>query len=44
MPLYELGRVSMAAIFDRIRTEAIDDVVVTSPAPELVLRESTTTR
>jgi LacI family transcriptional regulator len=42
MPLYELGKVSMAAIFDRIRTQAIDDVVVRSPAPELVLRESTT--
>jgi LacI family transcriptional regulator len=41
MPLYELGKVSMAAIFDRIRTQAIDDVVVRSPAPELVLREST---
>lgn len=44
MPLYELGKVSMAAIFDRIRTEAIDDVVVRSPAPQLVLRESTAVR
>lgn len=41
MPLYELGKVSMAALFDRIRTQAIDDVVVRSPAPELILREST---
>jgi LacI family transcriptional regulator len=44
MPLYELGKRSMAAIFDRIRTEAIDDIVVTDPPPELVLRESTAPR
>ena len=44
MPLYELGKISMAAIFDRIRSEAIDDVVVTDPEPELVLRESTAHR
>jgi LacI family transcriptional regulator len=44
MPLYELGKVSMAAIVDRIRSEAIDDIVVTDPAPELVLRESTAQR
>ena len=44
MPLYELGKVSMAAIFDRIRSEAIDDIVVTDPAPALVLRESTAPR
>jgi LacI family transcriptional regulator len=44
MPLYELGKVSMSAIFERIRSEAIDDVVVTDPAPELVLRESTAPR
>jgi LacI family transcriptional regulator len=41
MPLYELGKVSMAAIFDRIRSETIEDVVVTDPAPELIVREST---
>jgi len=41
MPLYELGKRSMVAIFDRIRADAIEDVVVTDPAPELVLREST---
>jgi LacI family transcriptional regulator len=41
MPLYELGRVSMAAIFDRIRSEEIDDVVVTEPGPELIVRQST---
>jgi LacI family transcriptional regulator len=44
MPLYELGKVSMAAIFDRIRSGSIDDVVVTDPAPELVLRQSTARR
>jgi len=44
MPLYELGKVSMAAIFDRIQSEAIADVVVTEPAPTLVLRESTARR
>ncbi|HMH58288.1 MAG TPA: substrate-binding domain-containing protein, partial [Galbitalea sp.] len=41
MPLYELGKQSMAAIFDRIRAEATVDIVVTDPPPELVLREST---
>ncbi len=44
MPLYELGKRSMAAIFDRIRAEAIDDTVVTDPVPLLVLRESTAPR
>jgi LacI family transcriptional regulator len=44
MPLYELGKVSMAAIVERIRAEAIDDVVVADPPPELVLRESTAAR
>jgi LacI family transcriptional regulator len=41
MPLYELGKQSMAAIFDRIRAAATVDVVVIDPPPELVLREST---
>jgi LacI family transcriptional regulator len=44
MPLYELGELSMVAIFDRIRSETIDDVVVTDPPPELILRESTAPR
>jgi LacI family transcriptional regulator len=44
MPLYELGKVSMAAIFERIRSEATPDVVVSDPPPELVLRESTAPR
>ncbi len=41
MPLYELGKRSMTAIFERIRTDAIADVVVRDPLPELVLRQST---
>ena len=41
MPLYELGKRSMAAIFDRIRAEVTVDVVVGDPPPQLVLREST---
>jgi LacI family transcriptional regulator len=41
MPLYELGRRSMAAIFERTRSESIEDIVVTDPPPELVLRDST---
>jgi LacI family transcriptional regulator len=44
MPLYELGKRSMVAIFDRIRADAIEDIVVTDPTPELVLRESTALR
>jgi LacI family transcriptional regulator len=41
MPLYELGKVSMAAVFDRIREGVIDDVVVLDPPPHLIIREST---
>ncbi|WP_137844511.1 LacI family DNA-binding transcriptional regulator [Microbacterium sp. 2FI] len=41
MPLYELGRAGMTAIFDRITTGAVSDVVVADPAPVLVEREST---
>ncbi|MEO7121862.1 MAG: LacI family DNA-binding transcriptional regulator [Lacisediminihabitans sp.] len=41
MPLYELGKASMAAMFERIHSGVITDVVITDPAPELVLREST---
>jgi LacI family transcriptional regulator len=44
MPLYELGKLSMVAIFDRVRSEIIDDIVVTDPAPELIVRESTAPR
>jgi len=44
MPLYELGKRSMAAIVDRIRSNSIDDVVVANPAPVLVLRQSTASR
>jgi LacI family transcriptional regulator len=41
MPLYELGRQSMTAIFERITTGAIDDRVVENRSPELIVREST---
>ncbi len=41
MPLYELGRTAMGAIFDRITVGSVSDVVVTDPAPMLVEREST---
>jgi LacI family transcriptional regulator len=41
MPLYELGKQSMAAIYDRIRAGVTVDTVVSDPPPELVLREST---
>jgi LacI family transcriptional regulator len=44
MPLYELGKSSMSAIFERIRTGAIADFVVRDPAPHLVVRESTAHR
>lgn len=41
MPLYELGRAGMAAIFDRITAGTVADVTVHDPAPLLVVREST---
>jgi LacI family transcriptional regulator len=44
MPLYELGKQSMSAIFDRIRSNTINDLVVDDPLPELVIRESTARR
>ncbi|KRB36812.1 LacI family DNA-binding transcriptional regulator [Microbacterium sp. Root180] len=41
MPLYELGRTAMAALFERITAGTVADVVVSDPAPQLVVREST---
>jgi LacI family transcriptional regulator len=41
MPLYELGRTSMAAIVERIASERNQDRVVREPLPQLILREST---
>jgi len=41
MPLYELGRAGMSAIFDRITAGTVSDIVVADPAPVLVEREST---
>lgn len=40
MPLYELGRTAMGAIFDRITAGTVSDVVVRDPAPQLIVRES----
>ncbi|MHC3000029.1 LacI family DNA-binding transcriptional regulator [Microbacterium sp. HJ5] len=41
MPLYELGRMAMTAVFERITAGAVSTVVVRDPAPQLVVREST---
>ncbi len=41
MPLYELGRESMAAIFDRIVDATTSDRVIRDPKPQLVERDST---
>jgi LacI family transcriptional regulator len=41
MPLYELGTLSMGALFQRIRADSIADLVVTDPPPHLVKRAST---
>ncbi|HEY8912740.1 LacI family DNA-binding transcriptional regulator [Lacisediminihabitans sp.] len=41
MPLYELGRHAMKAIFERITEGKVEDVVVTDPPPELIIRGST---
>lgn len=41
MPLYELGRQAMAAIFERITSGTVADHVVRDPAPELIVRDST---
>lgn len=41
MPLYELGRAGMRAVCDRIDGGPVLDVVVHDPAPELMLRGST---
>jgi LacI family transcriptional regulator len=41
LPLYELGRQAMSAIFERIARGEVTDLVVGEPAPKLILREST---
>lgn len=41
MPLYEMGRLAMKALFERITQGTIEDLVVTKPAPELIVRGST---
>ena len=42
MPRYELGRAAMAALYDRIRNGTVPQLVVSEPAPQLIIRESTT--
>lgn len=41
MPLYEMGRTAMASLLDNINLGTAEDIVITNPAPQLVLREST---
>ena len=41
MPLYELGRTAMGAVFNLLHHGAPEDLVVTDPEPTLVLRAST---
>lgn len=41
MPLYELGRESMIAIFDRIVNRETRDRIIRDPLPRLMVREST---
>ncbi len=44
MPLYELGRAAVAALFDVIAGGPVERRAVESPPPELVVRESTAVR
>ncbi|NQX12537.1 LacI family DNA-binding transcriptional regulator [Microbacteriaceae bacterium VKM Ac-2855] len=41
MPLYELGRAAVERLVARMRSDERETVMVTEPAPELVIREST---
>lgn len=41
MPLYELGRAAMRAVYERMSERRIGEVVVSERAPELMLRLST---
>jgi LacI family transcriptional regulator len=41
MPMYQLGRAGVAELYDRLHGQEVRDHVVTDPAPQLVLREST---
>jgi LacI family transcriptional regulator len=41
MPRYELGRRAMAALYDRIHGGTVPRLVVSDPAPQLIIREST---
>jgi LacI family transcriptional regulator len=41
MPMYQLGRAAVAGLYDRLHGDEVRDHVVTDPAPQLVLRQST---
>jgi LacI family transcriptional regulator len=41
LPLYELGRRSVEQLMEHIRGEKPEDVVITSPSPQLFVRQST---
>jgi LacI family transcriptional regulator len=41
MPLYELGRNAMRAIYELITQGKVEDITVTDPPPELIVRGST---
>jgi LacI family transcriptional regulator len=44
MPMYQLGRAAVAGLYARLHGDEVRDHVVTDPAPQLVLRQSTRRR
>jgi LacI family transcriptional regulator len=44
MPMYQLGRAAVAGLYARLHGAEVRDHVVTDPAPQLVLRQSTRPR
>ncbi|GAB3535079.1 LacI family DNA-binding transcriptional regulator [Arthrobacter tecti] len=41
MPLYEMGRRSVEVLWSRMTSSVTEDVVITDPQPQIILREST---
>lgn len=41
MPMYQLGRAAVSGLYGRLHGEEVRDHVVTDPAPQLVVRQST---
>jgi LacI family transcriptional regulator, galactose operon repressor len=41
MPMYQLGRAAVTGLYARLHGDEVRDHVVTDPAPQLVLRQST---